>query len=793
MPEQYKVGLVVEIDAKGRPVLRGVRGDVEALDKSIKRKTRTTDRATAADRKARREARAAARASREAAKAERARAKAVRERWSALAGGFGAGGVASGVLGGAALLGVTAAAGRALAGSFLAATNELAALDSQLALVAESETELTRIRAKLTALSRGPYAGTLLETSALYSRLTLETQHLALVEEERIKLIQTIQRAAAISGGGPAVQAATEQLLQGIAGGVLQGQELRSILQQAPGLSVALLDGLQTLKEQGEISIDVTRSNIRKIAEDGELTADRVARAYLAAFDSTEARAASMRVSVGEQWRLLLAEITLAQQGIERRSGIGGGLQQALAALTQSTADRGITGGLNAALNPLLGAAARAQDAAARDRSGLVTVTATPRFRPVAGGAAAAGRFAESPGVRAALGEATRAEELREVTGRGRAFLALQRSLLTVEEQIQAEYEDSAALIRDYAAAAGESETALLALAAGRRDDRLAALEQTAANDAAADAQERQRQAAAGAVAHLGQLREENARLAAGGAAALEAIEAENEARELGLDLAQRFAGVNPVVIGLLVEETLARRDNAAAIEDQADKMAALVAWFQEADTNAAAGGAGVEAWSSGLSVAGEALRNITGGLGQFSAATGRAFRLHKQAAIATAIVSTAEGISRAIGAYSPPTNFIVAATVGAAGAAQLAAIQAQQPPQAFAYGGIIDRRTEFSFGGGRRGVAGEAGLEAILPLRRGPGGRLGVEGGGASRTIVVQVGDVHVQAPVGTDDPVAFGRGAARGLMYEVRPMVREILIDEQRPGGALNRSDRI
>lgn len=45
-----------------------------------------------------------------------------------------------------------------------------------------------------------------------------------------------------------------------------------------------------------------------------------------------------------------------------------------------------------------------------------------------------------------------------------------------------------------------------------------------------------------------------------------------------------------------------------------------------------------------------------------------------------------------------------------------------------FAMGGVVDRPTMFTYGGGKRGVMGEAGEEAILPLRRGRNGALGVQ-----------------------------------------------------------------
>ena len=76
--------------------------------------------------------------------------------------------------------------------------------------------------------------------------------------------------------------------------------------------------------------------------------------------------------------------------------------------------------------------------------------------------------------------------------------------------------------------------------------------------------------------------------------------------------------------------------------------------------------------------------------------------------------------------------------------------------PQPFAKGGVIASPVTFPLGGGRTGLAGEAGPEAIMPLARGPDGRLGVRsqsGGGA----------VNITVNVSTPDAESFRRSESQ------------------------------
>ena len=84
-----------------------------------------------------------------------------------------------------------------------------------------------------------------------------------------------------------------------------------------------------------------------------------------------------------------------------------------------------------------------------------------------------------------------------------------------------------------------------------------------------------------------------------------------------------------------------------------------------------------------------------------------------------------------------------------------------------FARGGVVQGATAFPMRGGM-GLMGEAGPEAIMPLRRGPDGRLGVAAAAASAPVQVVMNittpDVQGFARSQTQIAAQMGRALARG-----------------------------
>ena len=99
---------------------------------------------------------------------------------------------------------------------------------------------------------------------------------------------------------------------------------------------------------------------------------------------------------------------------------------------------------------------------------------------------------------------------------------------------------------------------------------------------------------------------------------------------------------------------------------------------------------------------------------------------------------------------------------------------------QAYADGGIVGSPTTFPMAGGKTGLMGEAGPEAIMPLKRGANGKLGVqmEGGGGDTINVVQ----NFSFQANGDDSV---KRIIAQAAPQIANMTKKSLLDDRRRGG--------
>lgn len=130
-------------------------------------------------------------------------------------------------------------------------------------------------------------------TADLFGKLTTATKELGYSQSEVTDLTRTISQAMAVSGGSAeSMDAAITQLSQGLSSGALQGDELRSVLEQFPRIATALADGM-----------GVSVGEIKKLGSEGKITAEVFGKAFASQADKIASEFAQMPITV--QGRLI--------------------------------------------------------------------------------------------------------------------------------------------------------------------------------------------------------------------------------------------------------------------------------------------------------------------------------------------------------------------------------------------------------------------------------------------------------------------------------------------------------
>lgn len=150
---------------------------------------------------------------------------------------------------------------------------------------------------------------TLDATAALFTRMNAVGKEVGYSQEQALKLTQTITQAIQVGGGSAeAADAAVMQFIQAMQGGVLRGEEFNSIMEGGIGLADALARGL-----------GVTTGELRKMAENGELSSERVVKALSSQSESVQELYNKFPTTIGNalqriatQWQILIGEMDQA-------------------------------------------------------------------------------------------------------------------------------------------------------------------------------------------------------------------------------------------------------------------------------------------------------------------------------------------------------------------------------------------------------------------------------------------------------------------------------------------------
>ena len=124
--------------------------------------------------------------------------------------------------------------------------------------------------------------------------------------DEIIAFTEQLNKQFTIAGTSQeGISAAMLQLTQAMGSGVLRGEELNSVFEQAPTI-------IQTIADY----LDVPIGSIRSMAQEGQLSAEVVKNALLAASDETNKKFESMPKTIGQVWQSIKNQALMAFQPI---------------------------------------------------------------------------------------------------------------------------------------------------------------------------------------------------------------------------------------------------------------------------------------------------------------------------------------------------------------------------------------------------------------------------------------------------------------------------------------------
>jgi len=157
------------------------------------------------------------------------------------------------------------------------------------------------------------------ESAGAFTRFAIAAKEIGATNNQVIELVRTVQQAGIIAGTSTQeTAAATMQLGQALASGRLQGDELRSIMENMPTLGAALAR---------ELGVGV--GELRKMGAEGKLTAEVVFPALLRAGQTINVEFEKMPLTMARSFSILGEAMTRFAADLDRALGLSQGIARA--------------------------------------------------------------------------------------------------------------------------------------------------------------------------------------------------------------------------------------------------------------------------------------------------------------------------------------------------------------------------------------------------------------------------------------------------------------------------------
>lgn len=196
-------------------------------------------------------------------------------------------------------------------------------LEGRLRLVTDSTQQLVSVQADLFDIAQE--SRTSYESNAdLYARIARATQDMNKSQYETLDVTEAISKSFIVSGAASeSAKAAVIQLGQGFASGTLRGEELNSVLEQAPRLAEAIADGM-----------GVSVGKLKDMGAEGKLTAEKVYEAIRTQKDAIEKEFDQMPKTVSQSLVVLTNQIGLTIHEFDQMHGVTAGIAEAISGIT---------------------------------------------------------------------------------------------------------------------------------------------------------------------------------------------------------------------------------------------------------------------------------------------------------------------------------------------------------------------------------------------------------------------------------------------------------------------------